>query len=247
MPGLDRHRHDGVRRPPRRYELRLQDVPVRAVPEPLAAADAFLLRPVHRDGEEAPESRAVEHLQPHHVRHDVHERLLENRRAAAREVVAYALRARRRPLLAFDPPVLLRELVHRVRPALVVAQRVHRVARPQPPEEAENERPEERPPLVQALRPVPHLADAVECWVQDPAEPGQKARQLLERLSAVRRFRGPAACPPTGVATVLLPVLSAIAATSSDRAISLISFMSRFASAHLADQSATSGAKSAGT
>jgi hypothetical protein len=89
--------------------------------------------------------------------------------------------------------------------------------------------------------------DAVEYRVQDPAEPWQEARQLFERLFAVGRFRGPAARAPAGVATVLLPVLSVMAATSSDRAISLISFMSRFASAHLADQSATSGAKSAGT
>ena len=119
VPGLDRDGHDGVRRPPGRYELRLEDIPVRAVPEPLAAADALLLRPIHRDDEKSAEPRVVEHLQPHHVRHDVHERLFEDRRASARKVVADAQRAGSGPLLALDPPALPRELVHRARPALV--------------------------------------------------------------------------------------------------------------------------------
>ena len=246
VPWLYGDRHDGVGGAPRGYQLRLQDIPVGAVAKPPAAADPLLLRAVHRDGEHAPEPRAVEHLEPHHVRHDVHKRLFEHRGAAARQVVADAERAWGRAPFAFDPPVLPRELVHRVGPALVVAQGVDGVARAHPPEEPQDERPEERPPLVEALRGIPFLAYPVEQGVQYPAEARKESGQLFERLFAVRRFRR----PPAGALarmTVFLPVLSVIASTSSARATSLISFRSRFASAHLADQSATSGAKSAGT
>ena len=228
------------------YQLRLKDIPVGSVPQPPAAPDPLLLRAVHRDGEHAPEPRAVEHLEPHHVRHYVHERLFEHRGAAARQVVADAERAGSRAPFAFDPPVLPRELVHRVGPALVVAQGVDRVARAHPTEEPQDERPEERPPLVEAFRGIPFLADPVEQGVHYLAEAREESGQLFESLFAVRRFRG----PPAGAlarATVFLPVLSVIAATSSSRASSLISFRRRFASAHLADQSATSGAKSVGT
>ena len=59
-----------------------------------------------------------------YVRHDVHERLFKCRGAAARQVVVDDERAGSRAPLAFGPPVLPRELVHRLGPALVVAQGV---------------------------------------------------------------------------------------------------------------------------
>ena len=128
VPGLDRHGHDRVGRAPGRHQLRLEDVAVGPVPEPPAAADALLLRPVDRDDEKPAEPRVLEELQPDHVRDDVHERLLEDRRAPPREEVAAAERAGRGLPLPLRPEALAGQLQDRVGVLRVVAVRVHRVA-----------------------------------------------------------------------------------------------------------------------
>ena len=245
MPRLDRHGHNRVGGAPRRHQLRLEDIAVGSVAKPLAATDSLLLRPVDRNDEKPAEARTVEKLQSDHVADDVHERLLEHRRASPREEVAAAERAGSRLRHTLRPQPLIGELQDRVGVVRIVAVRVHRVPRPVTEQEPDDECPQECPPLVEAPLHVPRLADSIEERVQNLAEPGEERRQPFERRVAVRHFRrgAPDALPPapsTGFATVLRPVRAVIASTSSPRAISLNSFSSRFASAQFADHAATS-------